>query len=137
MWLWAGEQRLGGLSAAPENRDPHRAEGGPQYTAASQDLPVPGDRAHPGPSLVSAGQSPSVTNSAAQGHGVHHLLQLAPEPLPSRLFVLLEGCQDLQGGGQSLSQVLCTILEGDTLLLYMTGAATKSGNTGLEWWHKW
>lgn len=37
------------------------------------------------------------SGSAAQGHGVHHLLQLAPEPLPPGLFILLQGRQDLRG----------------------------------------
>jgi len=45
--------------------------------------------------------------SAAQGHCVDDLLQLAPQSLSPRLLVLLQSRQDLRtegGGGQSMSQ---------------------------------
>lgn len=48
------------------------------------------------PSHVSPAGQWQQGGSAAQGHRVHHLLQLAAEPLPPGLLVLLQGRQDLR-----------------------------------------
>lgn len=50
---------------------------------------------HCRPSCSSLARQWRPGGSAAQGHCVHHLLQLAPEPLPSSLLILLQSCQDL------------------------------------------
>lgn len=42
-----------------------------------------------------AGPRASGRSSASQGHGVDDLLQLAAEPLPARLLVLLQRRKDL------------------------------------------
>ena len=113
------EGAAGTVSPTPmKSRDPRRREGdrggegdqdctpGPQRRAPGMSgarLPPwtsqlwPLHRDHPrGPSHSPAGQAVVGDGSAAQGHGVHHLLQLAPEPLPPCLLVLLQGRQDLR-----------------------------------------
>lgn len=54
------------------------------------------------PSCSASCWAVSTRVSAAQGHRVHHLLQLAPQPLPPGLLVFLQSHQDLQGRGWGL-----------------------------------
>lgn len=119
LWVWGGLQSPPhphqGRAGTPQAGRGHRGRGPgphtwPQHRTLAwrarlppwtSQLWPPGGGRRQGPLTLCRWPDGWAGGSAAQGHGVYHLLQPATEPLPPRLLILLQGRQDLQGWAEA------------------------------------